>query len=179
MQAVLAVVPSLFGAGAAGLASTVGTISTVIGGIGALSQMGYQKQVAENAAQVADANAKRASFSGQVNAQDADLAAASVLADLTDRQASSGFAVSSPSFARTRSLNRVLARRDSLRIANDAQIEAQNYSAQAATTRAEAKTLSSPLNVLGVVADTGASLISGAAMVKKDKAAQLNRTRVV
>ena len=88
---------------------------------------------------VARINQERAAYRGQVEAQDADFRAKQVLGEVESNLGASGLDSTTGSAADLKRKVRLLGRQDSLRINNDAQVEAWNFGIEASNARAEAK----------------------------------------
>lgn len=184
MQALLVAakaVPGLLGVGgAAATASGVGTLAATLGTVGTIYSTIYGMKQAKVAEQTANENAQRASFTGQVSAQDADFEAAAAIANEQESRAFSGFAATSGSFLRADRRNRILARRDAERIRQDADLEASQYKAKAAEARSERRgmLMQGMFDTLSGVMDMKTSLISDSTLVNTRKAQAVNRVGV-
>ena len=88
------------------------------------------------------------------------------------RQAASGFSVGSTSFGRRNRMLKILARRDALRIRNDADREALSLENAAAARRAEAaqSRRAAKFSLLEGAFGIGDTLITGAALRKRQQA---------
>lgn len=184
MQAIAAPIVGLFtsvgtafGATTA-TAATVGSgiISAVVGGISSMSQARYQAAVATRAAQVQEQNAQRIIAAGQADAQQQDMEAAAAVADDIARSASSGFAVSSPSFVRRRERSRILIEQDRSRIIEDSRLKATNAREQAAASLNEAAAAkkSALFSMLGMGLGVADSMIGGATLASSLTQKRLN-----
>lgn len=169
--------PLLTTLGAGSLAGGLATAGTIVGGASAFLQGQYQAGVLRNQATVARQNAQRAVFAGQITQQDQDQAAAQAIGQEVAAQGASGLSLSSGSFARRRESMKILARRDALRIRNDADVKAQNFNAEAATNEAEARqsSLGSFLSLGGMALGIKADLINAAGLISSTKTAQIRR----
>ncbi len=117
-------------------ASLLGTAVSTIAGV---QQAKFQAQIAKRSAEISKLNAERAVERSQIEAQDQDRMAASVIGDAISNQAGSGLSLKSGSFVGKRASLRQLARLDTLRIRQAGDIEAFNFLQEAATSKAEAK----------------------------------------
>lgn len=182
MQAVLVALKSagsLLGVGGAGAATAggVGTLAATLGTAGTIYSTLYSMKLAKVQEQTALENSKRASFAGQVSAQDADIEAAAAIAAEQEGRAFSGFASTSGSFQRADRRNRVMARRDATRIVQDAQLESSRYKAEAAEARAERRNigLQGFFDTLGGAIEMKSSLIADSSLVSARKTRAINR----
>ena len=173
------------------LLATIGTATASIGGISTLLSIGgtiagvvaqrraanFQASVAQRNAQMLQDNAADTRQAGQINQQERDMESASILAEDQTRMAGSGFELNSTTFNRRTRAGRILARRDALRIRQDADREAVSMENQADGERAtaqSAKRAGRNALVAGLF-DVGSGLIDGATMVNQRKALQINR----
>jgi hypothetical protein len=140
----------------------------------------FEQKQAEAAAEVADDNAKQARQSGQVSAQEADLEAATILANVDARQGATGFTLSSPSFVRRQQRNRVNAKINRERTIEDSERQATSSTNEGQNLRLSAKNAAGErrYNRIAGALQIGTDLISGATAVNKDRAARLDRNRV-
>ena len=170
--------PGLLGiGGATATASGVGTLAATLGTVGTIYSTIYGMRQSKVAEQTANENARRASFTGQVSAQDADIEAAAVIAAEQEGRAFSGFASTSGSFQRADRRNRILARRDAERIRQDAAMESAQYKAKAAEARAERRgtLIQGIFDTIGGVMDMKTSMIADASLVNARKTVAVNR----
>lgn len=181
MQAVLLslkAIPGLLGiGGAAATAGGAGTLAATLGTVGTIYSTLRGIRTAKVVEQTATENAQRASFTGQVTAQDADFDAAAAIAAEQEGRAFSGFASTSGSFQRMDRRNRILARRDAERIRQDASMESSQYKSQAAEARSERKGLlfQGIFDTLGGALDMKTSMISDASLTNTRTARGINR----
>ncbi|NJL70346.1 MAG: hypothetical protein HC888_01450 [Candidatus Competibacteraceae bacterium] len=178
----LKAVPGLLGlggaAGAAGAtASGVGALTATLGTVGTIYSTIYGMKQAKVAEQVANENSSRASFAGQVSAQDADIEAAAAIAAEQEARSFSGFSGSSGTFARNDRRSRILARRDAERIRQDADLSSSQFKAQAAEARSERRNigLKGFFDTIGGFVDMKTSLISDASLVNQRTARNINK----
>lgn len=174
----LKAIPGLLGVGgAAATATGVGTLAAGLGVVGSIYSTVYGMKQAKIAERVANENAERATFTGQVSAQDADIEAAAAIAAEEESNAFSGFDKSSGTFARVSRRNRILARRDAERIRNDADLESYQYKVQATEARTERRNIGfkGMLDTIGGVIDMKTSLISDASLVNQRTARNINK----
>lgn len=152
-------------------AGLLGTAASTIGGI---QQAKFQAKVAKRNAQIAETNAQNAAFRSQVEGQEQDRISRALIGEEVSRQAASGLALSSGSFALQRKTLGELARKDTLTIRQAGDVEAANFLNQAAASRAEAKLakrsavttgIAGGLSAVGQIA--GSSLVSGALTTRK------------
>lgn len=164
----LASVGSLVGGGAAAGASL---LSTGVGIISTITEANYQSQVLKNQAAAAEADAAHQRQAGAVEAQDRAAAAKQEMDLELAQQGSSGFDVNSFSLRNKRALNQVLARRDSLRIVDDAERAALQLENRAANDRASAGNVkrAGVFNALGKGLSLAGSLIGDAPKVNPIK----------
>lgn len=174
----LKAVPGLIGVGGATATATgVGSLAATLGTLGTVYSTIYGMKQAKVAQQVAEENSSRATFAGQVAAQDADMEAAAAIAAEQEGRAFSGFATTSGTFARLDRRNRILARRDSERIRQDADLQSSQYKAQAAEARAERRNigLQGFFDGIGGLVDMKTSLISDASLTNARTARNINK----
>lgn len=174
----LKAVPGLLGiGGATATASGVGALASTLGVVGSVYSTIYGMKQAKVAAQVADENASRASFAGQVAAQDADMEAAAAIAAEQEARAFSGFTTTSGTFERATRRNRILARRDAERIRQDANLQSSQFKAQASEARAERRGLALKgfFDAIGGAVDMRTSLISDSSLVNQRTARNINK----
>lgn len=168
-------------AGAAGGLSA-GTLISAVGTLfGAMSQMQmakYQAAVAERNAAVAEDNAKKQREVGQVDQQEQDFEARAILAEEQNRQAASGFQLSSTAFARRNATLRILARRDALRIRDDAERKAISFEneAQGHLESAQMSRMSGRNALIGGLFGVASDLVGGATLVNRTTASRVSRT---
>lgn len=174
-------------AGGVGTAATVGVGlstalslgSTVLGGIASIKAGQFQSAVLRRQSASEKLNAERVVYSGQINQQEQDAAANAQMGQETAQQAASGFSLNSSSFAQRANLLRVLTRRDSLRIRNDADIQAQGLNANAATLAANAQQAKPGfMDYLQIGLGVGSDLITGATMINRNQANLVRRDSV-
>ena len=182
-MAILAPVLGTLAGGAAlggtALSTALSVGGTVIGGIGKMQAGNYQSAILSRQAEAERRNAERVQFAGQITQQEQDVAAAAQIGAETAQMAGSGFALNSASFARRAALTKILARRDALRIRNDADVQAQNLKANAATLDANAASAKANwTDWLSMGLNAGSDLITGASMVNRNKAQQIRRDTV-
>jgi hypothetical protein len=169
--------PLLASLGAGSVVGGLATAGSLIGGVSSFLSGQYQAGVLRNQAAVADQNAARAIFAGQITQQDQDISARQAIDQDIAAQAASGLTLSSGTFARRRDSLRILARRDALRTRNDAEVQAQGLKAGASAARAEARQTSfgSFLSLIETGFNVKADLINSAGLVASSKAAQIRR----
>lgn len=164
---------------AAGVSSTALSLTgTVVSTIGTLAGLSYQARVAKNQAIANDQAAEDAIQRGQIEQQEQDFAAAEQLGQQTAQLATSGFDVTAGSLGQRRSYTRLLARRDALRIRNNAEREAVGFRNQAQNNRDEAAGFGTQqiFTAFEGAAEAGGSLIGEATMVNRRKARTLRRS---
>lgn len=165
--------------GATGLTTALSIGSTVIGGIGQMQAGNYQSAILQRQAEAERRNAERVSFTGQLNQQEQDAAATAQMGAETAAMSASGFTLNSASFSRRAALTKILSRRDALRIRNDADVQAQNLTANASTLEANAAAAKPGLmDWIGLGLNVGSDLLTGASMVNRNKAQQIRRDSV-
>lgn len=161
--------------------AAIQAVGTGVSMLGAQSSASYQAAVATRMAEQNEANAERARTVGQIQQQEQDFEAAGILAGEVAKQAASGFEVSSTGFARRNKLARTLARRDALRIREDAEIEAENFetAAQDNRTQAAGAKMRGRAALLSGFLQFGADYVSGANMARADKVRALEHKALV
>lgn len=166
------------GIAAIGGASTLSAIGTGIGIIGSLRQANYQKAIADNQAQLMQQQAEQTRRRGEIEQQETDFAALREMGANEARRAGTGFSLGSTSFNRSRRLEGILARRDALRIRDNAEREALGLQNRAESARLEGKLTKQAgiFNAVGGAFTLGGDLISGATLANKRKAAELGLT---
>lgn len=180
----MAVLAPLAAQGAALLGSTTGAaISTGIGVVGKILQdnqardaAAYQARILRNDATFKQKQAEQSRFTGQVQQQDQDLDALVQMETQEVQQAGSGFALSSLGLRRARAGMRVAARRDSLRIRQQAEARAIDLenNARVDEDNASMAEASAP-SKLSTLFSVGETLITGASLINKRKADALTR----
>lgn len=153
----------------------VSTAGTLLSGVSQIQSSRFEQQVLNRQAEVDEANAVQAASSSQVAQQDRDFAALQEIAALSASQGASGFARGVGSFARQSENLRTLARRDSLRIRHDGNMEAQNFRAQAASRRAQAG-MSGRAATFGLIStglNLGTTLLGGASAFNHQRATMM------
>jgi hypothetical protein len=138
-MAVVAATAAKVAASFSAIAPAVTAASGVIGTVASFSAAKRQQQELEFQAQQDEENAKRAIAAAQTQAQDRDLNNLVQLDAFQVQQAGSGLRLDSVSSRRRRNLNRVLARRDSLRIIDDGEVQANNLTNRGQTARENSK----------------------------------------
>jgi len=164
-------------AGIGGLSTLLSVGGTVAGVVAERRAANFQASVAARNAQMLENNAADTREAGQINQQERDLESAAILAEDQTRMAGSGFALNSTSFNRRSRAGRILARRDALRIRQDADRDAISLENQADGERAtgqSAKRAGRNALVAGLF-DVGSGLIDGATKVNERKALRINR----
>lgn len=158
--------------------SGLGAVGTGITALGTLQQLSFQQKVAQNQAILSQQQADDARERGQIEQQEQDFDAAMQMGAETARLAASGFDVTAGSLGRRRSYQKLLARRDSLRIRNDSEREAVGFENQAQNARTEAKGfgLQQVFSLFEGATNFGSSLIGEATLVNRRKAARVGRT---
>jgi len=180
---------------AAGGGSMLGTIANVVG-IGATIastvvgmqaaqaqaqaqyQMAmYQAKVAENNAIVAQDNAKQQRQVGAIDQQEQDFEALAVLAEERAKQGASGFTLNSTAFQRRNATLRMLARRDALRIRDDAERKAIAFENQASGELASARMseMEADNALTAGKYNSLSTLIGGASMISNQFSSMLSR----
>jgi hypothetical protein len=168
-----------------GLSTALTLVGAVVSGIGARRQANaqaemaqYQAAIAERNAQIAANNAETQRDVGAIDQQEMDFQAAAIIADEKNRQAASGFSLNSTAYRRRDAALRTLARRDALRVREDAERKAisleneqQGELSSARASRAAARNYRSQ----GRFA-FASSLISGATQVANIRADQITRS---
>jgi len=168
-------------AGASGGLSMIGSIlsgvGTLVGAMGQMQMANYQAAIAERNAQIATENAKTQRQVGQIDQQEQDFEAAALIAEERAKQAGSGFAGSSTSFQRRNTALKALARRDALRIRDDADRKAVSFEndAQGELASAQMSRSAGRSALFQGVLGFGTSLISGASSVNRIRANQISR----
>lgn len=167
-------------AGVGGLSSLLAVGGTIFSTLSQYQAGKYQQAVLNQQAATAEENAKRERFAGQVEQQDRDFEALAVIGQERAFQGARGFSLSSGSVDRRLRLSSIMARRDSLRIRNEAEVRATNYQADAAGARAEAAQAgrSAKFGLIEGAFGVGSDLISGAARVNQKKAAAIRRDSI-
>lgn len=172
--------PALAGAatGPAGIALAVA--GTALSGLAQFQASRAQEAILKRQAQVAEINAQQAVASSQVAQQDRDFNALQEIARVEAGQGASGFSFGSGSFGRSREQLRTLARRDSLRIRQQGDAEAQNFRTQGASARAQAKleSRSRMFNLVSTGLGIGNDLLTGAARVNQRRASDIRREAI-
>ena len=151
--------------------------STLISTVGGLAMGSYQNRVAQNEAILAQQAAQDAREAGQIQQQEQDFAALQQMSAEEGRMAASGFSLNSQAFSRRRQLNKILARRDALRIRTEAERTGQSFDNRAAAAKAEGKAarFGNFLTVAQGGLEIGDTLISSATRVNRKKAEEINR----
>lgn len=149
-------------ASAQGLSSAVSLGTGVLGTISAYQTAQANKAAAANAAAVEDENRKRAIATGGVSAQDKDFENLYALSQQEVQQAGSGLKLSSASSVRARRLNRVLARRDTLRIVDDANTQGASAGNRAEAARAQSNNINPFMTAFTTGLSAAGSFISTA-----------------
>jgi hypothetical protein len=159
------------------LGSVLSGVGTLIGAMGSMQMANYQAAVAERNAQIADENAKTQRQIGQIDQQEQDFEAAMVLSQERAKQAGSGFQLNSTAFQRRNTTLRMLARRDALRVRDDAERKAVAFEneAQGELESARMSKMAGRNSMLQGVLSFGTSLISGASQVNRIRANQISR----
>jgi hypothetical protein len=159
------------------LGSVLSGVGTLIGAMGQMQMANYQAAVAERNAQIARENAKTQRQVGQIDQQEQDFEAAMVMSEERAKQAGSGFQLNSTAFQRRNTTMRMLARRDALRIRDDAERKAIAFEneAQGEVESAQMSRMAGRNSMLQGVLGFGTSLISGAASVNRIRANQISR----
>lgn len=186
MQALAMIGPAMT---AFGSSTALAVASTGLGVVGSLAEMGaaraeagYRAALLTRQAVLDTRNAEMVQKSGQIQAQDQDFEAASIMADEIATMAGRGFNINSPSYIRRRDQTAALARRDRLRLVTDANNQAASSRNRAATSRLEASQARSAgrnATVSGVL-NIGSSLISGARLSSELAARRVqNQSRTI
>lgn len=134
-MAVVAPVITAIGGFLGAAAPIIGAVATGVSIYARIREAKYKQQVLNNQAQLLEREADEVRDTGQVVGIEQDLAAVEVMDEELAFQGASGFEVDSFSFRKRRLLQRKLARRDSLRIVNNAQRKAERLEQQAALDR--------------------------------------------
>lgn len=165
------------GGGLSTLSTLVSVVGTVAGAMGQMQMANYQAAVAERNAQVAQDNAKLQRQVGQSDQQEQDFEAAALLAETKTQQAGSGFSLSSTSFQRRNQTLRMLARRDALRVRDDAERKAISFEneAQGEVESAQMSRQAGRNALFQGIIGVGSDLISGASLVNRKRASQITR----
>lgn len=163
------------GTAAIGGASTLTALATGVSVIGGLAQARFQGQVADNQAQLLEQQATQARQRGEIEQQETDFAALAEISRNQARRAGSGFELGSTSFNRARRVETLLARRDALRVRDNAEREALSLQSGAATAKAESQGAKRAglFNAVGGAFTFGSDLIGSATLANKKKTAQL------
>ena len=170
---------------AGGTLSTLLTVGSTVAGLAASrantraqqQAANFQASVAQRNAQMLQNNAADTRQAGQINQQERDMESAAILAEDQTRMAGSGFELNSTTFNRRTRAGRILARRDALRIRQDADRDAVSMENQAdgeQVTAQSAKRAGRNALVAGLF-DVGSGLIDGATMVNRNRALRINR----
>lgn len=163
--------------GMGGIGTALSVVGTVASMMGAQQASAYQAAIAERQAVMLESQARDVRQTGQVNQQERDMEARSIIEQERGRQAGSGFSTNSTSFGRRNRAAQVLARRDALRVRQDADREATSLQNQAAGQTAQANLYRSAgqnsmlEGLFGVATD----LVNGATFVNDQTAIQINR----
>lgn len=157
-----------------GLASALTIGSGVLGTVSAYQTSKAQKAAAQNQALQEEENRKRVIAAGNVQAQDQDFANMVELGMLDVRQAGSGLSMAGGSSVRARRAARVLARRDSSRIIDDASVQGTSAENRAAANRAQADSINPFMDALGTGLSASADLMTSADVLNPR-----TRTRIV
>jgi hypothetical protein len=130
---------------AAGIGLALSGLSTVMGAVGSIQQgqaasrqAEYQAQVARNNQTIASQNANYASNVGETQAQAQDLKNRAQLGVIEAAQSASGLSFDSPTLRDVREGSANVLRMDTLNTAQNAQLRARAYTAQAGNYGAEA-----------------------------------------
>lgn len=118
--------------------AALAAIGPILSGVIGFAQAQYQAQVAEMNQEVAQDNAGRAIQRSQVNEQDNDAQSLAMFGEQDAAMAASGLSINSDTNRRIRRSSRILGRRDTLNIRQDAEIEKYNHLVQAENFKAEA-----------------------------------------
>lgn len=142
----------------------VSASGTLISGFAAKQAGNFQAKVAAMNANIANQNAERAIFTGQVEQQQQDLEAAALLDEQLSAQSGSGLSVGSRSSANTRKSTQILSRKDAETIRRNAEIEAYNFRTDAANFNAKGKLakMEGKAALISSIFDAGSSLIGSA-----------------
>ena len=119
--------------------AVLGAIGAIVGGVFSFAQASYQAKVAEMNADIARDNATRTIERSQVNEQEQDDQTRAMLGVQEAAQSASGLDINSESSRRIRKASRILGRKDTLNVRQDAEIEKYNYLVEAANQDAAAK----------------------------------------
>jgi len=177
VQALPAVASTAFSSAGSSLLTAASLASTAVGTVAKFQQNKFQQKMLEQQAKVAEENAARERFAGQIDQQERDFVALQEMDARVARQAASGLSLQSSSFRRRRRTDRVLARKDALRIRNEAEVRATNFENQAASRRAEADMAGSAatFSLFEGVLGAGQDLITGAEFVNRQTARKTRR----
>lgn len=164
-------------AGAGGLGTILQLSGTIMGALGSMQAANYQSALAERQAAMMEQQANDVRQAGQVNQQERDVEAAAIIGRERGRQAGSGFEGGSTSFRRRNRSASILARRDALRIRQDAEREAIGLENQAQGARATASNYkrAGRFSLLEGVFGGATDLVNGATFVNRRRAMQINR----
>lgn len=165
-MAILAPLAAIGGGSAsalAGIATAVSVASGIVGTISAVQQANFNQKLAARNATIAEDNARRSIYEGQLKAQQADLDASQEMGQLLARQSVSG--LTGKTYALQRKSLRELASRDRGTIRFEAESLAQRYRQQGQDFQIEAagERSAKSFAILSGLGDVGSSLISGAA----------------
>jgi len=176
-MAFLAPLAGTLAGAAANVAPLLSAGGSILGTVSTISGLNYQAAISEREAAFAERERLYAQEKGQINQQEADLAAKAEIAAMENKQAASGFEVGSGSFEQRRRVASILAKRDALRIRQDADREAEQLAEVAQAKRSEASMARRSRLFAGVggVFDFGTSLINGAELANKLKASAIRR----
>jgi hypothetical protein len=173
----LAPLAGAIGTGAAGLgaASTLSLIGTGVSTVTNFAQAQYQGAIAQRQAALLDEQADHVSQRGQIDQQETDFAALQQMGVEQGRMAASGFSTNSTSFTRRSAITKILARRDALRVREDAERESLSLRNAAEAKRAEAAAAkrSALFSLFEGAMGMGSDLIGSATLVNRRKIAEL------
>lgn len=185
MAAVIPAIGTLFGVGSATAAtastlSTVGTVlsasSAALGVVSSYTSAKATKQGLEDQAAQEEANAASVREAGNIKAQDADFDALVQIGEAESSMAGSGFFLGSKTSMRQRRLNRLSARRNSLRIIDDSERQAVAADQRAASARSSAAGISPFFaGITSAIAGTS-SLISSATAINPKTQMRITKT---
>lgn len=117
----------------------VGALGSIISGVMSFAQASYQAKVAEMNADIARDNASRAIERSQVQELEQDDQTRAMLGAQEAAQSASGIDLNSESSRRIRKASRILGRKDTLNVRQDAEIEKYNYLVEAENQSSAAK----------------------------------------
>src|SRR5688500_9818971 len=127
LAAIPAAVGSLFSGGGLSIGSALGVAGSVISGIAAYQAGSCQNKVTKQNEQNAEDNAKRATESSQVEAQQHDALTAAAIGEQEAIQGASGLSLTGRSQILTRKAAARLGRLDTLNVIQGGQVEAYGY----------------------------------------------------